>query len=65
MVLEGQVYTVDQVSQILKIARSTVFQAIRKGDIPAIRVSRRVLIPKAALDRMLQNGNKPVEIREG
>ena len=45
--------TVDQAAAILGIARSSAYEAVRRGDIPAVRVGRRVLVPRVGLDRLL------------
>ena len=46
--------TVDQAARLLGIGRSTAFRAVDSGDIPSISIGRRLLIPTAALRRMLQ-----------
>lgn len=53
--LERIVYTVDEAAKILGISRPTAFQGVERGEIPHIRVGRRILIPKAALDKLLAN----------
>lgn len=45
--------TVDQAIGLTQLGRSTIYQAIRSGDLPSIRIGRRVLIPKASLLRRL------------
>ena len=52
---ERLVLTPDEVCPILHMGRSAVYEAIRRGDIPTIRIGRRWLIPKAALIRMLSD----------
>jgi len=47
------VLTIEEVSRILRIGRSAGYEAARRGDIPTIRVGRRILVPRAALERML------------
>ena len=55
------VLTPDEVCPILHMGRSAVYEAIRRGDIPTIRIGRRWLIPKAALNRMLSEaGAEPL-----
>ena len=51
--LERIVYTVTEAAEILGISRPTAFQGVERGEIPHIRVGRRILIPKAALDKFL------------
>jgi len=47
------VMTVSEAGAALRLGRNGVYEAIRRGDIPSIRIGRRLLIPKAALVRML------------
>ena len=35
-----------------KIAKGTLYAAIKKGDIPAVKVGRRALIPRWFVDRI-------------
>ncbi len=51
--IERIVYTVTEAAEILGISRPTAFQGVERGEIPCIRVGRRILIPKVALDRLL------------
>lgn len=48
-----QTYTVDEASELLGIARNAAYAAVRSGQIPSIRIGKRIVVPKAALDRML------------
>lgn len=47
------VYTVEEVRKVLRLSRNAVYEAIARGKIPHIRIGRKILIPAAALDRML------------
>jgi excisionase family DNA binding protein len=46
--------TLDRVATILDLSRSSVYNAAHSGEIPTIRVGRRLLVPTAALAQMLQ-----------
>lgn len=48
--------TVDEVARCLGIGRNSAYEAISRGEIPVIRVGKRLLVPKAALAKML-SGN--------
>jgi len=48
-----QTYTVAEAANLLGIGRNTAFEAIHRGEIPALRIGKRLLVPKAAFDRML------------
>ena len=41
----------------LGLSRGLMYEALRTGQIPSIRIGRRILIPCAALDRLLE-GNE-------
>lgn len=45
--------TVKEVQKLLGLSRGLVYQAIQSGQIPSIRIGRRVLIPRAALEHIL------------
>ena len=47
------VLTVVEVAKILRIGKISVYQAIQRGEVPSIRIGRRILIPKFALEQML------------
>lgn len=40
--------------RILGLSRQSAYDAATRGDIPTIRIGRRLLVPTAALRRMLQ-----------
>jgi len=47
------VYTVDEAAELLGLSRNAAYEAVRRGDIPNIRIGRRILVPKQRLDDML------------
>ncbi len=53
-------YSVPQAGQLLGIGRNAAYEAARKGEIPTIRIGGRVLVPRAALERLLAEG-RPVK----
>jgi len=58
---EKLVLTVEQAAEILGISRPTAYQAIQTGEIPHIRIGRRILVPRAALEKLLANAGEKVE----
>ena len=44
---------VEEVGETLGIGRSAAYEAVRRGEIPSIRIGRRVLVPTAALRVLL------------
>jgi excisionase family DNA binding protein len=51
--LPRQTYTVEQAGRILGLSRNSAYQAATAGQIPVIRIGKRLLVPRVALDRML------------
>lgn len=47
-------YTVDEFAQKLGVGRNTAYEAAHRGEIPTIRIGKRILVPRAAGDRMLE-----------
>ncbi len=47
--------------RLLGLSRAATYDAVARGEIPALRVGRRLLVPTAALRRMLSLDNGPVE----
>ncbi len=48
--------TVDETAARLGISRPTAYEGVRTGTIPSVKIGRRILVPIAALERMLQGG---------
>jgi len=48
-------FTVDETRRKLGLSRGLIYQAIHQGQIPSIRIGRRILIPRAALEKLLAN----------
>lgn len=43
----------DDLCAVLDLSRSSVYQGMAQGEIPSIRIGRRLLVPTAALRAML------------
>jgi excisionase family DNA binding protein len=50
-------YTVEEAAQLLRVGRNQCYEALRRGELPSIRIGKRLLVPRAALDRLLENGS--------
>ena len=59
MVTERLTVTVEEAAKILGIGRNSTYQAVARGDIPAIRVGRRLLIPRVQIERLLSGEKRP------
>lgn len=45
--------TVDEVAKILGISRMSAWNAVWRGDIRVLRIGRRTLVPRVAIDELL------------
>ena len=50
---EPPTMTVTEAAALLGIGRSTAYEAVREGSIPSLRFRRRIVVPRAAIERML------------
>lgn len=45
--------TVEEAGEALGIGRNLAYDAVRRGEIPSVKIGRRLLVPRAALDGLL------------
>ncbi len=48
--------SVAECAQLLGIGRNSAYEAIHRGEIPAIRIGKRYIVPLAALEDLLGRG---------
>ena len=46
-------YTVPQAARLLGISRTSAYDCVRRGEIPALTLGRRIVITRAALEQLL------------
>ena len=46
-------YSIEEAARLLGIARNSAYEAAKRREIPTIKIGRRLLVPKVALDRLL------------
>ena len=51
--IESAILSVTECAKILKISRGSAYQAVLTGELPHVKIGRRILIPRIALERML------------
>lgn len=49
-----EVLTVEEAQQRLRISRNAAYSAVERGEIPSVKIGRRILIPRAAFERLLR-----------
>ena len=45
--------SVETAAKILGISRNLAYTACRSGELPSLRIGKRIVIPRAAIERML------------
>jgi excisionase family DNA binding protein len=58
--VERLTLTVPEVAEALGLSRMSAYAAVRAGAIPSIRIGRRLLIPRLALDLLLETATAAV-----
>ena len=58
-VVERLVFTVEEAAKLLGISRSFAYEAVKRGEVPSMRIGRRILVPKSALERLLGDAERP------
>ena len=53
---ERLTYTLTEAARRLGISRALAYEAAHRGELPVCRIGRRMLIPRAALMRLLEDG---------
>ena len=51
--------TVEEAAALLGISRNLAYELVAREELPSIRLGRRVLVPRQALDRLLDVGGVP------
>jgi excisionase family DNA binding protein len=51
--LAALTFTVEQVATLLGISRTTAYESVRRGEIPAVRLGQRLVVPQRAVAEML------------
>lgn len=46
--------TVDEAAAALGISRNLAYELVERGELPSVRLGRRLVVPKRALERLLE-----------
>ncbi len=59
--LEKRTYTVPEFAKLMGLGRSLVYQLVKEGrmPVPVIRLGKRIVVPRAAVDKLLCAEEKP------
>ena len=59
--MEKRTYSIPEAAKALGVGRSAAYEAARTGQIPTIRIGKRILVPVAALERLLADSGNDVK----
>ncbi len=65
METERLTYTVEECARLLGIGRQLAYDRVKTGEIPVIKVGRRLLVPRRALEKLLEQGQFAKGQRQG
>ena len=57
---EQLTFSVSQTAKLLGVSRNGAYEAIARGQVPSIRIGRRLLVPRIALERMLGEAGREI-----
>lgn len=62
---DRRVVSVVEAGRMLGLGRSSAFEAVHRGEIPVIRFNRRLVVPLAALEKLLSSAGQPQDGQSG
>jgi excisionase family DNA binding protein len=54
--LDAVVLTVTETAEILGISRAFAYELVARGELPAVKLGRRIVVPTRVLDKLLDRG---------
>ena len=48
--------TIEEAAKLLGIGRNLCYDRVKTGEIPVIKIGRRLLVPRRALEKLLEQG---------
>ncbi|MBT9140974.1 MAG: putative DNA-binding proteinA [Dehalococcoidia bacterium] len=55
---ETLVLSVPEAGRLLGLSRATAYALANSGELPCLRLGRRLIVPKAALEKLLESAGK-------
>ncbi len=62
---ERLTFNIEEVAKLLGLGRTTTYELARAGRIPSVRLGRRLLVPRAALVRFLDEQSSGTGTQNG
>lgn len=52
------ILTVSEAAELLRLSRSFTYELVARGELPSVRFGRRIVIPRVAIERMLDGAER-------
>jgi excisionase family DNA binding protein len=62
---DGTILTVPETAEILRVSKNTAYELVRQRRIPAIRLGRRILVPRHELENWITNEARTIGAGNG
>lgn len=59
------VYSVPELARVLRLSKNSIYQAILRGELPYVKIGKRILVPKVQLDRLLSGDSETKQVHDG
>ena len=59
--IERVAYSPNEAARALGLSLNHVYDLIRLGTIPSVRLGKRILIPKSEIDKLMQSASDDIE----
>ena len=58
---ERQVYTVKELQEILRCSKNHVYSLVAKGELPVVRLGKKIVCPRHRLEQLLNGAVTPAK----
>ena len=55
--LKTLTYSIEETAKLLHISRNACYEAAKTGQVPIVRIGKRILVPKIALEKLLNTAS--------
>ncbi len=60
--MKRKTLTVPEAGKVLGLGRNSSYDAARRGEIPTVRIGKRLLVPRAALAKLLGETSEDLDV---
>lgn len=57
--MERSTMTVEEAARVLGISRSSAYECVRRGELRAVRLGRRLVVPRLVVEQLLAGDARP------